>query len=122
MTGTQKVLVGVGIGFDVLAVVLGGLMALLFGFSLSSPEMIAQVAQKGNYSEELVRAALNYSLTLFIILAVVEAVVLIVAIIALSKFKGKAYNITFLALGIAGLNLFFLISSIIGLVKGNPVE
>lgn len=125
MKSVSKIMYGIGIAINVIALITMIVLFALFNASkgLSDAEINQALIEAGqSISVAEYRTAVNVLVNVFLVLLILEAISFVFAIIGIilagkGTLSSVLVHILMIVFGVVGINIFYIIGAIFGLVK-----
>lgn len=125
MKSVSKIMYGIGIAINVIALITMIALFALFNASkgLSDAEITKAIAEAGqSMTVEQYRTVVDVLVNVFLVLLILEAISFVFAIIGIilagkGTLSSVLVHILMIVFGIIGINIFYIIGAIFGLVK-----
>ena len=127
MKSVSKIMYGIGVAINVIALITMIVLFALLNASkgLSDAEINRALIEAGqNISVAEYRTAVNVIVNVFLVLLILEAISLVFAIVGIvlagkGTLSSVLVHILMIVFGIVGVNVFYIIGAIFGLVNNN---
>lgn len=125
MKSVSKIMYGIGIAINVIALITMIALFALFNASkgLSDAEITKAIAEAGqSMAVEQYRTVVDVLVNVFLVLLILEAISFVFAIIGIilagkGTLSSVLVHILMIVFGVVGINIFYIIGAIFGLVK-----
>ena len=123
MKSASKVFYTVGFVFNVIGLIFSVLFVIALALSMNNPEILQKIAQESGRGVEFVKQTLSLMIIVFSASIFFDTLILVLTIIANKSLKegnGKmSTHIILLIAGFLGVNLFYLLGGVFGVVAAN---
>lgn len=123
MKSASKVFYTVGFVFAIISLLVSALFLALTSISMNNPEIIQKLVAESGRGEEFIRQALLLLVVLLAVSTFLDALIIVLTILAWKSLKeenGKmSTHIILLIVGLFGVNFFYLLGGIFGIVAAN---